>query len=206
MGREAYILPLEKQFTKAIAEGDGVAAAEAQRVMNDASNKYNQLTNLKATHDTNRRNSEVEKNVTPQQQKDNGLKHIYMQRFFAQNDWFDPAGRDEDSKTAKEIDDEVNRDGFDPNTKEYWDELKSRLKEEIPHVFGEKRAVRSDSGKPRPKQVNGSMGADSGSTTTKTLKIPSRVVKMAKDAGYWDDPKMRKVFIKNWKTQNETTV
>lgn len=187
----------EEQFAKAIAEGDGVAAAAAQRTMNDAVSKHTQLTQLKNTAAANRQPTEVEKK-TDIVVKDNKLQTMYTQRFLAQNDWFDPSGKDEDSKLAKEIDNEVAEEGYDPNTKEYWDEVKKRIRDEIPHVFEEKKS----SAKPRPKQVNGSMGADSGSSTKKTIKIPERVVKMARDAGQWDDPKMRKLFINNWKQQN----
>lgn len=193
----------ERQFTKAIAEGDGLAAAEAQRVMGDAQNKYNQLTNLKSTHENNRRSAEVQKKE-PVQEKDTRLQQVYTQRFLAKNDWFDPAGSDDDSKRAKEIDNEVAREGFDPNTKEYWDEIEDRLRDEIPHVFKDEGIRRTIHAKPRPRQTNGSIGADSGSSSSKpnSIKIPERVVKMAKDAGQWEDPKMRQLFLKNWKEHN----
>ncbi len=193
----------ERQFTKAIAEGDGAAAAEAQRIMGDAQNKYNQLTNLKTTHENNRRTAEIQKKE-PVQQKDTRLQQVYINRFLTKNDWFDPAGTDEDSKRAKEIDNEVAREGFDPNTKEYWDEVEDRLRDEIPHVFRDEGVRRTVQAKPRPRQTNGSIGADSGSSNSKpnSIKIPERVVKMAKDAGQWDDPKMRQIFVKNWKEQN----
>lgn len=195
----------ERQFTKAIAEGDGPAAAEAQRIMGDAQNKYNQLNNLKSTHDSNRRAAETQKKE-PVQQKDTRLQQVYISRFLAKNDWFDPAGSDDDSKLAKKIDNEVASEGFDPNTKEYWDEVEDRLRDEIPHVFRDEGVRRTIQAKPRPRQTNGSIGADSGSSNSRpnSIKIPERVVKMAKDAGQWDDPKMRQLFVKNWKEQNRT--
>lgn len=186
----------QEAFAKAIAEGDGAAAAAAQRTMHDANTKYSQLSQLR-TSASNKSAAEPEKKQETAQ-RDTRMQQVYTQRFLAQNDWFDPAGGDEDSKIAKEIDNEVAEDGFDPNTKEYWDEVKKRLRKEIPHVFGETRQQT----KPRPKQVNGSMGADSASTASKGVKIPARVVQMAKNAGQWDDPKMRKLFINNWALQN----
>ncbi len=188
----------EAQLEKAITEGNGALAKEAQRVMFDANNKYNQLTALKQSH-----KAEVFKDNTPAKEAAKpqvGEAHkLYAQRWAVKNDWFDPRGDDEDSETARDIDKLLMAEGYDPNKREFWDEFNLRLREELPHVFDDKPARKSAN--PRPKQVNGSIGADSTSSGAKTIKIPERVVQMAKDAGYWDDPKMKKVFINNWQKQ-----
>lgn len=188
----------EHQFNKAITEGNGAAAAEAQRIMLDANGKFSQLAALKSNYRPSAAVVEHEEKPKVDLQAVN-LKNIYTQRFLAQNDWFDPAGGDEDSKLAKEIDDEVAKDGYQPHTKEYWTELNSRLKEELPHIYGEGK--KTNGTKPRPKQVNGSMGADSASSPKPTIKIPANVMKEAQRQGWLDDPEMKKRFLRNWKEQ-----
>lgn len=55
--------------------------------------------------------------------------------FMREHPWYDPAGRDEDSAIAQVIDQRLVAEGFRPNTKEFWDELRSRLKKRLPDRF-----------------------------------------------------------------------
>lgn len=192
----------ELNLEKAITEGNGAAAKEAQRIMFDSNNKYNQLVALKQKYkDT--ANAEKEVKREPPKKEIGEAQKMYTRRWMNDNAWFHPDGSDEDSETAKIIAQQVEKDGLDPNRREFWDEVNDRLKEELPHIFEEKPARRAAS--PRPKQVNGSQGADSAPNNARTIKIPESVKKMAVDAGFWDNPKMKKVFIKNWLEQQQNT-
>lgn len=190
----------ESHLEKAITEGNGAAAKEAQRIMFDANNKYTQLQGLKQKYKETAA-QEIETAKAPKNSQPSQAQLVYMNRWISKNDWFDPDKntRDKDSKKAREIDNEVALE-FDPNTKEYWDELEERIKEELPHVFEEKRPRNI---KPRPKQVNGSIGADSTSSSAKTIKIPASVMKMAEDQGFLSDPKMKKIFLRNYAEQQK---
>ena len=53
------------------------------------------------------------------------------------SDWYDKRGFSRVTRIAKEIDREVFDDGFDPQDEEYYDELNSRLMEQVPELFDE---------------------------------------------------------------------
>lgn len=188
----------EAQMEKAITEGNGAVAKDAQRVMFDANNKYTQLVALKQKYkDDGVSVREIEKKE--EKKPEIGEAHkMYASRWMKENDWFDPHGDDEDSETARIVDKQLMSEGYDPNRREFWDEFKDRLKDELPHVFEEKP---KKSAAPRPKQTNGSLGADSSTNSAQTIKIPQRVKQMAIDAGQWDDPRLKKIFVRNWVAQ-----
>lgn len=194
----------EAQLEKAITEGNGTLAKEAQRVLLDANTKYTQLVALKQQYkDRNTKEAEVEK---PAAKEGYGQAHImYAKRWALENTWFHPDGGDEDSETAQIIDRELVAEGYDPNRREFWDEFKTRLKDELPHVFEEKRPRQNGNARPKPKQINGSVGADSASTGAKSIKIPESMMAIARTQGWLDDPKMKKRFIQNVMEQQKNT-
>lgn len=61
--------------------------------------------------------------------------------FLRTHDWMDPRSRDpevrRDSQRVRFLDAEVTAEGYDPNSQEYWDELESRMRDFMPHVFEE---------------------------------------------------------------------
>lgn len=112
-----------------------------------------------------------------------------------QNKWYDPSGRDTDSRIAKVIDNELASEGWDPADPEYWDELDNRLKERLPHRYVGKQ------GSDRNRRSGGSSGrADvSGSSVSKnTFTLSRERVQALKDAGMWDDPSKRAKAIRNY--------
>ena len=117
------------------------------------------------------------------------------------NSWYDPNGEDEDSQIAKVIDNKLVREGWDPTTEEYWEELDARLQERIPHRYNdfnddEPRQVK------RPRNVVGSSGREAsaaygGSNRTQFVLSPERVRAM-KEAGAWDNPERKAKMIKQF--------
>lgn len=192
-------------ISKAMAEGNAEQYAHAMRVKDDANGKYNQLTMLKQNYQTQKQQATTKQTTTQTQQKAPDPRvQANVNRWMVKNEWYDPAGRDEDSKRTKEIDADLAKEGYDPVSKEYFDELDARVREELPHLFEQTRTrtINGHGGKPRPRQVSGSIGADSYSGDTPRLQIPAHVVQNAKDAGMWDDAEKKKLFLKNWKEQN----
>jgi hypothetical protein len=51
------------------------------------------------------------------------------------NRWYDPSGKDTDSRIAKVVDNALASEGWDPADPEYWEELDNRLKERLPHRY-----------------------------------------------------------------------
>lgn len=170
------------QIDVATRSQDGAALADATEKMIIARQKYQQLESIK------QRVAQAQNQPAP---LDPRLKQN-AEEWMAKNKWFDPRGNDTDSRIVSDEDDRLSREGWNPNTKEYWDELSSRLKKRLPHKFsGGTISNRSP--------ISGSGRESSGSNGSReTVKIsPDRVAAM-REAGIWDDPKARADMIKQY--------
>lgn len=110
------------------------------------------------------------------------------------NRWYDPSGKDTDSRIAKVIDNALASEGWDPADPEYWDELDNRLKERLPHRYTGK--VGGD----RNRRSGTSSGRTdvSGSAVKNTFTLSRDRVQALKDAGMWDDPSKRAKAIRSY--------
>lgn len=117
-----------------------------------------------------------------------------------ENNWYDPDGRDRDSLKAKAIDNQMVKEGWDPATPDYWEELTSRLQEQLPH-----RYTQANDETPRkrgPKSVvTGSEREVGGGASRNTFTLTPDQVRAMKDAGFWDDPDKRKKMIARYAAQ-----
>lgn len=60
----------------------------------------------------------------------------YLRQFQQENDWFDANNADDvDSNIVRAIDHAVYKDGYDPATQDYWDEIQHRMQEKMPWRF-----------------------------------------------------------------------
>ena len=112
------------------------------------------------------------------------------------NRWYDPSGKDTDSRIAKVIDNALASEGWDPADPEYWDELNNRLKERLPHRYTSKMT-----GGERNRRSGTSSGRTdvSGSAVAKnTFTLSRDRVQALKDAGMWDDPSKRAKAIRSY--------
>ena len=183
----------ESDLKEAFETGDGDKAIRAQRLRelairqaNDAEDIKRQLTN-----------STVNKGPTLDRKTEN-----LAQQWMSENSWFSPNGSDEDSVVARAIDEawavEARQQGITPASEDYWDELDSRVKRRLGNAAADRQRKR---GAPPP--------SGRGETTTSTTKervflSPDRI-KALKDANAWDDPEMRKRYIRRfqeWDRQN----
>ena len=111
------------------------------------------------------------------------------------NRWYDPSGKDTDSRIAKVIDNALASEGWDPADPEYWDELDNRLKERLPHRYTGKTG-----GGDRNRRSGTSSGRTdvSGSAVKNTFTLSRDRVQALKDAGMWDDPSKRAKAIRSY--------
>lgn len=112
------------------------------------------------------------------------------------NSWYRHGGTDTDSVITKAVDDQLVRDGYDPRTPEYWDELNDRLAEKLPHRFKGKPQNRNNT-----PPVSGS-DKDSPSGGVKTpgkFLLSAARVQALKDSGVWDDPEARARMIERYR-------
>ena len=108
--------------------------------------------------------------------------------------WYDPTGRDLDSKIVQAIDADVAQAGFDPTTPEYWEELEDRVRERLPGKF---KTQTSRRGPPMSGREASSAGRASGGGS-EALKIPAALKQNMIEAGIWGDPKKRDAAIKDY--------
>ena len=173
------------QIRVATEAGNGAAVADATEKMLQAQRRFDEL---QAYEKAYRQRSATPSPLDPRLVNQ-------AQDWMTRNRWFDPAAKDPDSRIAMTLDQALADEGWDPTTREYWQELDARVQKYLPH-----RATggKMKNTKPRPTVAGAgreSGGADSG----KTYRLSSDRVQALKDAGIWDDPKQRAEAIRRFR-------
>jgi hypothetical protein len=142
----------------------------------------------------------------PAPQRELDPRHVaHAQQFMIDNDWWDPGGRDQDSVTVLQIDRSLVQEGFDPVSKDYWDELRARTEEALPNRFDSRAGNRGDGGgKPNGQQQPRNRGPQFRTGgRERPLKrnevyiSPERKEAMI-EAGVWEDPVLRNKYLKSY--------
>lgn len=187
--QEAKILFARQKMAEAAENGDGDLLASAQEMWYEAKRNHEALENIK-------KNS-----VQPQQQAPMKAPDPIVQNYAAQwmtrNSWYQANGKDLDSQVAKQIDQAMADEGWNPASQEYWEELDNRLQRYLPHRYNEE----NDEDFRRPKKhrsVVTSTGRESYSAGKNTFVLTPEQVRAMKDAGMWDDLDKRQRMIKRY--------
>ena len=177
------------KIAEAATAADGNAMTDAQEMMYEARRQIESLASLKKTA------------VEPRQNQGN-VPDPRLQRLAAnwmeRNDWYDPSGRDTDSKIAKQIDETLVSEGWNPTSQDYWEELDNRLHKYLPHKYNDSTDVRSSTKRPRSVVTSSGRESVNGSTNRNTFVLKPEQVRAMKDAGFWDDPEKRSKMIKRY--------
>ena len=177
------------KISEAASAADGHAMTEAQEIMYDARRQMEALTSFKKAA------------VEPRQAQGN-VPDPRLQRLAAnwmeRNNWYDPNGRDTDSKIAKQIDETLVAEGWNPTESDYWEELDNRLHKYLPHKYNDSTDVRSSTKRPRSVVTSSGRESVNGSTNRNTFVLKPEQVRAMKDAGMWDDPTKRAKMIKRY--------
>lgn len=115
------------------------------------------------------------------------------------NPWYDPRGLDRESALTRAIDAEVARDGFDPASVDYWEELNDRLSEAFgtaANGSGKTAPARDTSPPARKGPPVGAQREHAPLNTRKEIVLSADRVAAIKEAGYWDDPVKRTQMAK----------
>ena len=177
------------KISEAASASDGHAMAEAQEMMYEARRQMEALTNFKK--------AAVEPRQTQGNVPDPRLQRL-ASNWMERNDWYDPNGRDTDSKIAKQIDETLVSEGWDPTSPDYWNELDNRLHKYLPHKYNDNTDVRSSTKRPRSVVTSSGRESVNGSTNRNTFVLKPEQVRAMKDAGFWDDPEKRSKMIKRY--------
>ena len=179
---------------------------------NDGKNLAEALDHRDTIRD-NLRDLEQAKNYLSQPQRrpateprDLDPRHVaHAQQFMIDNDWWDPAGRDQDSAMVLQIDRSLVQEGFDPTSKDYWDELRSRSEEALPSRYDSRSGNQGDGGRgsgngaaPRNRGPQFRTGGRERPLRKNEVYIsPDRKEAMI-EAGVWDDPVLRNKYLKSY--------
>lgn len=179
---------------------------------NDGKNLAEALDHRDTIRD-NMRDLEQAKNYLSQPQRreapaprDLDPRHVaHAQQFMIDNDWWDPAGRDQESAAVLQIDRSLVQEGFDPTQKDYWDELRARTAEAVPSRFDSRAGNQGGQGEgkgngaaPRNRGPQFRTGGRERPLRKNEVYIsPDRKEAMI-EAGVWDDPVLRNKYLKSY--------
>ena len=173
----------ETIIAKATEAGNGEDVVAAMRIRDQAIAEAQQLAAAKQQFDQVR-----------QQPVTNPQVVNYAKEWLSANPWYDPQGRDRDSALTKAIDNELAREGYNPATREYWEELTARVSEAFGGADDGGAAAPS-----RPKRKAPPTGTTREHVPPSTKKeiyvTPERKEAMI-EAGVWDDPVQRQRYLK----------
>ena len=179
------------KLAEAVQAQDGEAAAQADEMFLDERQKLESLKNFK------------QKAVQPQQKAnipDAGTQR-QIAAWMERNSWFDPERKDMDSKIAKQVDEQLHAEGWNPATSDYWDEMDNRLRRYLPHRYNDVHEESSSRRKPRSPVTSSGRENASSAGGRQSFELTTEQVRAMKDAGFWDDPKKRLSMIKRYAEQ-----
>jgi len=193
--QEGKILYAKQKIKEATETGNGELLTSAQEMWYDAKKQYEALEGLK-------RQSVSQ----PQQQTiqaPDPLLARFASNWMSENPWYDPNGRDPDSKIALTIDQTMAEEGWNPKTEEYWEELDNRLAKYLPHRYIGAVETSVNPTTRRPRNVVTSSGRESAASSggKNTFTLTPDQVRAMKDAGMWDDPDKRAKMIRRYATE-----
>ena len=181
----------ERVIAKAVESGNGEDVTQAMRYRDQALAKVHQLNIAK---------QQAERRPAPAPQLDDMAMH-HAKEFLKENPWYDAQGRDEDSAIVLAIDGALSKDGYNPQTEEYWDELRNRAARRLPERFGKAPAPQRT---PRGGPAVGSGREYAPASTRQEIHIsPERKAALI-DAGVWDDPILRMKYAKRYAEYDRT--
>lgn len=179
---------------KAIELADGATAVDAQEKMFAAQNRHQMLLNAK-------------KNLAATATQPRPLDPRMVENaasWIERNPWYDPSGSDADSDLVMKLDARLIREGKNPTTQEYWDELDARVKKYLPHR-AEKRYNEGKGARNSPPRtpVSGS-GGESATPSKGGYRLSAERVAALKESGAYDDPVKLADAIKRYKEYDRT--
>ena len=183
------ILFAKQKISEATKTGNGELLTSAQEMWFEARRQAEALQNLK------------KRAVAPQNQRTIQAPDPQLQRhasnWMANNPWYDPNGKDPDSRRALNEDAILAEEGYDPKTAEYWQELDRRLQRVVPHRYTEDAEEKPRS---RPRSAVTSSGREFASNNGRgnSFTLSPDQVRAMKDAGMWDDAEKRAKMIRRY--------
>jgi hypothetical protein len=183
------------KLSEATGSGDGENAVKAQELLYEAREQLGQLNRLKK--EAGRPAPAAAPSIDPGVQR-------HASTWIERNSWYKPDLSDTDSKIAKQIDEALVKEGWNPGTGDYWDELDNRLQKYLPHHYNGASDKR-DTDRRTPRNTVGSSGREASAAyggTNRTFTLTAEQVRAMKDAGMWDNPEKRAKMVKRYAAES----
>lgn len=177
----------QRKMQEAVDASDGEGFRKAQEAWYDVRKRLESMKAIKQR--ANESAAQQTGAVNPRLQK-------YASEWMSRNTWYDTDLKDTDSRIAKVIDEQLSEEGWNPETKDYWDEFDKRLQNRLPHLYND-----SDDEQPRRRPrsvVTGSGREATQSRGGNVFTLSPDQVRAIKDAGMWDNPEQRNRMIKRY--------
>ena len=178
---EARLNYAKAKMREATENSDGQAMIKAQELMYETKDRIEKMRVYKA---------QAEQQPPAENNQESGQIKLLANSWMDRNAWYDPEGTDPRSRVAKRIDNQLVREGWDPASEDYWDELDARLQEQESRAYTETNDETPRKRGPRS-VVTGSERETGGGASRNTFTLSPEQVRAMKDAGLWDDPKKR---------------
>lgn len=173
----------ERIIARAVEAGNGEDVTQALKYRDEARQQIQQLAYQKQIASQQR--------PQPQRNQIDDMTLHYAKKFMSENPWYDVQGGNEDSAIVQAIDASLAKDGLDPRSEEYWDELRNRAAKRLPERFGKQRVTRGG-------PAVGSGKEHAPTSTRKEIYISPERKQALIDAGVWDDATLRTKYIKRY--------
>ena len=193
--QEGRILYAKQKIKEATETGNGDLLTQALEMWYEAKKNFEALEGLKK--------QSVQQPQHQTIQAPDPMVARYAGDWMSENPWYDPNGRDPDSKIALTIDNAMAEEGWNPKTQEYWEELDNRLAKYLPHRYISEVEKSVSPSTRRPRNIVTSSGRESASSSggKNTFTLTPDQVRAMKDAGMWDDPDKRAKMIRRYATE-----
>lgn len=185
----------KKALTKAVEEGD----TEAQV------NFSEQLADMRATIRVGEMQKNMQKNqpITPTvdraRQNVEDPTPVLATQWWKSNDWFNKKGYERESAAARAIDVQLDIEGFDKNSSEYYENLNSRLQRVFPELVSNVDVAES---KPRAKSSKTVTPSAGGSNyKSNRVRMTQDQLRMARELGINDEASLKKYASEIQKSQ-----
>jgi len=122
-------------------------------------------------------------------------------QFLSEHTWYDPSGADEDSALVLALDNAVTRSGLNPESDDYWEALREKVKKRLPEKFTAPVAPERRKPAGGPQLGSGRTGSTTGGRR-EVYVSPERIAAM-KEAGVWDDPVLRAKYVRRYESYDK---
>jgi len=179
------------KLQEAVSTSNGELAIQANEMLYEAQRNIETLNGYK------RQANQVQQR--PNIQVPSTRTQELMAEWLDENPWYDPSKDSQERDITISIDKQLVRDGFNPESEDYWDELSYRVKKVLPEVANNGYNDNNNRNQ-RPRSVVTSSGRESASTSKGSSFIlsPERVSAM-KDSGAWNDPVRKKKMVEYYR-------